>query len=322
MRIAVALATYNGGKYLELFLNSLSYQILPPDELIVSDDASTDNTLAVINAFAMSAPFPVTIFSNKKNVGYSQNFSNALSHCFADLVFCADQDDYWLPDKINFIKQKFVEHPNIVLTIHDIEFCNSHLTPIGQSKLERMNGVFDLNSEYVVGMATAIRGEFLKICMPIPNSLDTAYDNWLHSCSVAVEKKMIVPEILALHRRHASNATTNNILNVDYITNKSSYINIKFLMKRKQISTASIRLTLDWLILKRNALIDGNYIDELSFNRTIQKKNEIILSLEERRRILTLPVFSRTWFALKLYFRGGYSKFSGIKSVIRDILSR
>ena len=86
MRISVALATYNGERWIREQLNSLTNQSLLPYELVISDDNSGDRTLDVVEQFAAAAPFPVRIARNDNRLGFADNFINALRHCTGDAV--------------------------------------------------------------------------------------------------------------------------------------------------------------------------------------------------------------------------------------------
>lgn len=99
MQVSVAMASYNGAKYLQAQLQSLVEQERQPDELVVSDDASTDTTRDLLCAFAGAAPFRVALYRNAAQGGYGKNFARALSLCGGDLVFLCDQDDVWFPEK-------------------------------------------------------------------------------------------------------------------------------------------------------------------------------------------------------------------------------
>ncbi len=100
MRLSVAMCTYNGARYLEEQLDSIRSQTRLPDELIVCDDRSSDQTIAIVSSFASAAPFPVNLVVNDQNLGPSQNFEKALSLCKGDLIALCDQDDYWFPQKL------------------------------------------------------------------------------------------------------------------------------------------------------------------------------------------------------------------------------
>jgi glycosyltransferase involved in cell wall biosynthesis len=87
--VSIALCTFNGASFLSHQLDSLASQTLLPDEIIICDDASSDNSLQIANSFASKVSIPVQIHQNKKNLGYVKNFENAISRCTQDLIFCA-----------------------------------------------------------------------------------------------------------------------------------------------------------------------------------------------------------------------------------------
>ena len=104
-RSAVAMATYNGEAYLKEQVDSILSQTCSDFELQISDDASTDGTLAILEAYSAKDP-RVHVHVNEKNIGYRANFYKAISMCSADLIFLSDQDDRWLPHKMETLLRK------------------------------------------------------------------------------------------------------------------------------------------------------------------------------------------------------------------------
>ena len=107
-KVSVAMATYNGEKYIESQLRSVLSQIRQPDEVIITDDCSTDNTVEIINRFISEnrlTGWSVTV--NSQNLGYIKNFKNAISKTTGDIVFLCDQDDVWCEDKIESLDSVF-----------------------------------------------------------------------------------------------------------------------------------------------------------------------------------------------------------------------
>lgn len=95
-KISVALATYNGEKYIEKQLDSIRNQTIKPDEVVIVDDKSSDRTVALINEFiAVNNLVNWKLFVNEKNVGYRKNFYNALKKVTGEVIFLSDQDDEW-----------------------------------------------------------------------------------------------------------------------------------------------------------------------------------------------------------------------------------
>lgn len=104
--ISVCMATYNGAKYIKEQIDSILCQLSDSDELIISDDHSTDVTCEIVNSYCDKR---IKLFENTLKKGVTHNFENALVHASGDVIFLADQDDVWLSDKIEcmteFLKQ-------------------------------------------------------------------------------------------------------------------------------------------------------------------------------------------------------------------------
>ena len=100
MKLSVALCTYNGEKFIAEQLESIARQTVLPDELIICDDRSADQTVQILHEFANKAPFPVSIYHNETTLGVIRNFEQAISLCKGEYIALADQDDVWLPEKI------------------------------------------------------------------------------------------------------------------------------------------------------------------------------------------------------------------------------
>lgn len=325
MQVSIAMATYNGEKYIEEQLHSFLVQTHLPDELIICDDRSSDETIAIAHRFAEFAPFMVKIIVNERTHGYAQNFSKALMQCGGDIVFMSDQDDVWHEKKIEKMLERFVDEPLLQLLIHDLDYCKADLTRIGQTKIERMEGIFNIQRDYVVGMATAIRGPFLRLCLPVPDEINIAHDNWLHECAGSVNRKSVMREVLALYRRHASNATVTNSLNVDFFTlpshfkvgKKSSLI---LLNKKTSLNSSRKVPIIEWLQNNKLTLADRGYgtLDRIQHEiNVLTSENEFI---NFRIRVLGLSRSRRLLPVMRLYFTGGYNQFSGWRSALKDLL--
>ena len=106
--ISVAMATYNGGRFLREQLDSLNQQTVLPRELVVCDDRSTDNTVRILEEFASQAAFPVKVVVNENRLGFGDNFMKAASLCSGDLISFCDQDDIWYSNKSPSRKSGFM----------------------------------------------------------------------------------------------------------------------------------------------------------------------------------------------------------------------
>jgi glycosyltransferase involved in cell wall biosynthesis len=117
-RVSIALATFNGARFLPQQLESLARQSLPPLELVVGDDGSTDETLSLLAAFAQQAPFPVRVEQNPVPLGYGANFVAIAGRCQGELIAFCDQDDVWEPRKLEVMTAWF-DKPEVMLAHHN-----------------------------------------------------------------------------------------------------------------------------------------------------------------------------------------------------------
>ena len=180
MKVSVALCTSNGQAYLQDQLESYLNQTRTPDELIVCDDVSTDDTIAILQEFARSAPFPVQIYRNEKQLGYIKNFETAVVLCDGDIIFFSDQDDVWDPQKIELMASALERSPNVGVAFCDAEIVNSDLQPTGRTLWEtfRFNKRLQkslmqgrarevlIKMELFWGLTIAFRSEYRDMLIP------------------------------------------------------------------------------------------------------------------------------------------------------------
>jgi len=205
--ISVCIATYNGEIYIEAQLSSVLAQLGPYDEIILSDDCSTDATLEKVKSIGDSR---IKILTSSSNLGYSKNFEKALKASVGDIIFICDQDDVWFPNK--------VERTNEVLTSCDMvisnavvvdsqlnTLVNSHFTQNGTKQGFISNF---LRTRYI-GACMAFKRSVLKKALPFPdNSRYCAYDYWLTIVGELFFSVKLIEEPLILYRRHSGNAST------------------------------------------------------------------------------------------------------------------
>jgi len=122
------MAAYNGGRYLREQLDSLAAQEHLPCELVVCDDGSTDNTLEIIACFAETSPFPVRVYRNEKNLGFAENFLKAARLCKSDWISFCDQDDVWLPNKLDDVRAAIELDSRPVMILQNAYLCEADLS--------------------------------------------------------------------------------------------------------------------------------------------------------------------------------------------------
>ena len=106
MKISVALCTYNGEKFLKKQIDSILSQTIKVDEIVVCDDRSQDGTHDILNGYQSQYPDVFRVFINDENLRSVKNFEKAISKCTGDLIFLSDQDDIWIPEKVEI----FIDH--------------------------------------------------------------------------------------------------------------------------------------------------------------------------------------------------------------------
>src|SRR5262245_24028664 len=126
-KISVAMATYNGEAFVEDQIESILQQTRLPDELVVSDDCSSDRTIELINEATIGCPFPVRIFHSARNVGPTGNFEIAIRETTGDIIIPSDWDDYWLPERVSVTASVFADNRDVVLAYCDAELTDRDL---------------------------------------------------------------------------------------------------------------------------------------------------------------------------------------------------
>jgi len=215
LKISIALCTYNGAKFLQEQLESIALQTRTPDEMIICDDQSKDDTLEIARDFASKASFPVKVFLNEKNLGSTRNFEKAIKLCTGDIIFLSDQDDVWYPNKLKKTEEVFLASPSTSLVFTDAEVVGENLKPLGYnlwqsigfSKKEQSHftdGKFLeilLRRNVVTGSTMAFRSEFKELFFPIPDVW--VHDGWIALLTAFVSDLSIIPQPLIKYRQHS-----------------------------------------------------------------------------------------------------------------------
>ncbi len=203
--VSIALATYNGEKYLPQLLDSLRRQTYPNIEIVAVDDVSTDNTIGILKSFNCE-PFRLTVYANDKNLGYVKNFEKVISLCNGDFIAPCDQDDYWLPDKIKRKVEEIGDYPmiycdsfvtdeNLALTgkrISDAVECNTFTSCLNYSVFAN-----------VYGHASMFRRSLFLSAPHFP--LCITHDWWLAFNATLHGGVKFLPETLIKYRQHPKN---------------------------------------------------------------------------------------------------------------------
>lgn len=317
------MATFNGEKYISEQLQSFSEQALLPDELVICDDGSTDQTINILKEFSKSAPFVVKIFTNDINIGYPQNFSKALSLTHGDYIFLSDQDDVWFPDKIVYIINYFIRHPDCQLVIHDCELTNSTLLKTGLTKFGQMKSLGLAASQNVTGCCTATTRSFLDLVMPIPQLY--AHDNWLHEIASDLGVRQHSEKILMYYRRHSANSSSSFLANkpekIDRLTLLRNILANAFTLTPANHHLALLKLGTRIQMLENIYKFSPIWMNSQIFTNNMRNLKKSMSALSARSAIISEPRHARFAKILRALKLGYYNAFSGLASALKDLLS-
>jgi glycosyltransferase involved in cell wall biosynthesis len=207
MTISVCMAAHNGAHYIREQIASILPQLGKSDELIVVDDSSQDNTIALIESFGDSR---VRIVRNVHNMGVVRSFERALQVAGGDILFLSDQDDLWHSEKVREFVARFAAYPTITLIIGNGELIGA----AGQSLNERLyssgavaTGVLaNLVKNRYQGSTMAFRREVLSVALPFPKGLPM-HDSWIGLVNAIIGKAGYLDQPLVFYRRHGANVT-------------------------------------------------------------------------------------------------------------------
>lgn len=218
-KVDILLATYNGANFLKIQLESIVNQSHTNWKLLIRDDGSTDDTVSIIQLYCQKYPEKmIWINDGKGNVGPKTNFSILMENSNSDYIFFADQDDFWLPQKIEITLKKIIaiennqkEIPCFVFS--DLSMADENLNIVAHSlwKKDKLNpkrvalgNLLMQNVPY--GCAMAVNKTLLNIGTPI-SSKAILHDHWLVLLAAATGRISHLDEPTILHRIHTNNAS-------------------------------------------------------------------------------------------------------------------
>lgn len=257
--ISIALATYNGANYVREQIDSILCQTVQDFEIVVSDDKSTDDTLAILTSYALSDS-RFHIYENANNLGFKKNFEVVLSKCSGDFVALCDQDDIWLPNHLEILlnemkndtqivcgKPIFVDENNEELS-NMFDYLLMYCHPISNEDTARH--IFLGRSTYQ-GASMLIRRSFFEKALPIPDGANY-HDSWFALLACFMDGFVFVDKPTMRYRRFSDSVTFGDI----------------------RISAAKrfcASIVYDYTTKDRKALIDGvrNRLKEMPFEKIV-----------------------------------------------------
>lgn len=203
--ISVCLASYNGSAFIQAQIDSILPQLSKEDELLISDDGSTDDTLTCL-ALYQQDPRVKLIQGPKK--GVIKNVEYLLTQARGEIIFLADQDDVWQENKVSRILATFDQYPDVEVVLSDLTVVDATLQVVYPSYFDYRQvraGFFkNILKNSFIGAGMAIRRSLLTRALPFPKDIPM-HDMWLGL--VAMQHVYLLEEPLVLYRRHEQNAS-------------------------------------------------------------------------------------------------------------------
>jgi glycosyltransferase involved in cell wall biosynthesis len=214
--MSIALCTYNGAAYLNEQLKSIAAQTRSPDELVICDDCSRDDTVRIVRDFAADVRWPVRLHVNPQNLGSTKNFEQAIELCQGSIIVLCDQDDFWASDKLARLEAAF-SRPTVGAVFTDGDIADEQLRSVGyrlwhtyrfgwRLRQQVLRGrAFEvlLRRNVVTGATMAFRSQFRDLILPVPSSW--FHDAWIALLVAAFADLSIIDAPLIKYRQHSGN---------------------------------------------------------------------------------------------------------------------
>ncbi|MBO5181984.1 MAG: glycosyltransferase family 2 protein [Paraprevotella sp.] len=222
--ISVCMATYNGQKYIKEQIDSILCQLSGEDELVVSDDHSTDDTVAIVQSYADKR---IKCYLNEGMKGVAHNFENALRYASGDVIFFADQDDVWLPGKVERMT-RFLREGNYDVVTCNCSLVDANLNIIKEKHYDEHWPIHrsvpgNLVQNVWLGCCMAFTREVRDACLPFPPRV-VAHDLWVALfAQLHFRCGYMRDDVLQLYRRHGNTVSFTGGKSTNSLSFRLSY---------------------------------------------------------------------------------------------------
>ncbi|HUW69829.1 MAG TPA: glycosyltransferase family 2 protein [bacterium] len=204
--VSVAMATFNGERFLHEQLDTILAQTYTDFEIVVSDDASVDRTASILHEYALKDS-RIKVLLNKDRLGYVGNFQRALVSCAGETIFLADQDDIWMNKKIEtllfFLGSGLLVHSDAELVDSEGESLAPSFNTLKKSYCGTDAFGALLNGNFITGCTIAFKKDLLAQAIPFPRNIP--HDYWLALVAATTGGVRGYPGVLTKYRQHSSN---------------------------------------------------------------------------------------------------------------------
>ena len=319
MRICIAMATYNGSRHVEEQLRSFEAQSVQPAEVVIVDDASTDDTVEVVTAFARQSKLNVRLVSRLENRGVLSTFNEAMQLAEGDVIMFSDQDDAWFPDKLQTVQDVFAQTRSAMVVINDQIIADENLNPSGRTKLGNIRQSGHDDAEFFTGCCTSFRREWRDFLGDIPPNVPH-HDGWINYPAHLLGCRVILERPLQLYRRHGKTVTTWEMSRPERpsIGYRVKKMGMHFSDPRPAMRS---RLQLGEELASRFETTEAPECVSSRIGDALQYLRSGNGAIRSRIAILEKNRIARYAGIAKLARSGGYGFFSGRSSLLKDIVS-
>ncbi len=313
---SVALCMYNGEKYIQDQLNSILNQTIPPSEIIICDDGSTDKGINIARKLLEGSKVKYKIITNAVNIGVANNFLKAIKQCSYEYIFTADQDDLWREDKASIALKAFEANPSVLLFFSNGDLVDAENHYLGRTIWDSI-GIskdfligckwFDymLPKHIVTGATLAIKKELVNDIDSIPEGF--LHDDWLAWKAAILGAIYASPERLIRYRQHVSNVVG---MKTNYLTEKMRHW-LGYLGNMQKVREKRV---------ERFTTLGEGFNDILSYEQK-RKFDSCLQFWNEASLLNSMSKLKAVRWIIKNQRKGNYNLYyNGSKGVIRDII--
>jgi len=307
--VAIAMATYNGQTYLKEQLESLCSQTFQDFKLVIVDDASSDDSMTIIKTF--TELLNIELHQNSHNPGYIKDFEKAISLSDAPYIAPCDQDDIWLPNKLQTLLENI---GNATLIYSDSKLIDAHGNSLERTLSQKLKNNFIsttsplpfIYDNCVSAHAILFKNELKKSIFPFPKHL--YFDAWIAANAAMHHGIIYVNTALICYRQHESNTLSQQkkaSLSLSKKIHQKSAKKIQDHRTRTEIIDDLLKaseLPIDdkntLLQLKKGHVQFQSYWFNLSFFKTLLQHRRLLFAITKRQ---TMMLCFKKAIGLKLY---------------------
>lgn len=270
--IDILLATYNGEKYLEEQIESLEKQTFKDFRILIRDDGSTDSTQLIINKLCQQYSNIIQIDDNEICGSPQKNFFQILKYATSDYIMFCDQDDVWLPNKIDISYNEIKKYDDIAtLVCTDSILVNENLQNIDSNKLQTSKKYTDFSKLLLgncfMGCTMMLNKKLYSMITNVPEEC-LMHDVWVTLLASSLGKIIIIPKKCMLYRQHGNNCVGGkNIKNMKYILDKFNDKETKFNLKKLIEQADAFNRIYGKLLNDKNKHIINHFINLYTYTK-------------------------------------------------------